>query len=86
MADVPTDPTECAVYPENWPALNVFLALSNAWTLHLPAMGGKPLWRGIPRTEIAAMLQLMGLWRERADILPRILILETVALDKLNAD
>ena len=86
VADVPTDPNECAVYPENWAALNVFLSLSNAWTLHLPAMGGKPLWRGIPRTEIAAMLQLMGLWRERADILPRILILEAAALDKLNAD
>lgn len=86
VADVPTDPTECAVYPENWPALNVFLSLSNAWTLHLPAMGGKPLWRGIPRTEIAAMLQLLGLWRERADILPRLLVMEAAALDKLNSD
>ena len=81
---MPTDPAECAVYPENWPALSVFLALSNVWTLHLPAMGGKPLCSGIPRTEIAATLQLMGLWRERADILPRLLVLESAALEYLN--
>ncbi len=86
VANVPTDPTECAVYPENWAALNVFLALSAVWTMHLPAMGGKPLWRGIPRTEMAAMLQLMGLWRERADILPRLLVLESAALERLNAE
>ena len=74
------------IYPENWTALNVFLSLSNAWSLHLPAMGGKPLWRGIPRAEIAATLQLMGVWRERADILPRLLVLESAALERLNAD
>lgn len=74
------------IYPENWAALNVFLALSNAWTLHLPAMGGKRRWSGIPRTEIAAMLQLMGLWRERADILPRLWVMEAAALERLNAD
>lgn len=83
---MPTAPTECAVYPENWPALNVFLTLSNVWTLHLPAMGGKPLWRGIPRAEIAATLQLLGLWGQRADILPRLLVLESAALERLNAD
>lgn len=86
VADVPSDPNECAVYPENWAALNVFLSLSSAWTLILPAMGGKQLWRGIPRTEMAAMLQLMGLWRERADILPRLLVLESAALERLNAE
>ena len=74
------------IYPENWAALTVFLTLSTAWTLHLPAMGGKPLWRGIPRTEIAATLQLMGLWRERADILPRLWVLESAALEQLNRD
>lgn len=74
------------IYPENWAALNVFLSLSNAWTLHLPAMGGKPLWRGIPRQEIAATLQLMGLWRERLDIMPRLLILESEALKSLNRE
>lgn len=74
------------IYPENWPALNVFLALSNAWTLHLPALGGKPLWRGIPRTEIESTLRLLGLWRERADLLPRLWVLEAAALERLNAD
>ena len=66
--------------------MNVFLALANVWTLHLPAMGGKALWRGIPRTEMAATLQLMGLWAKRADILPRLLVLEAAALEQLNQD
>ena len=72
------------IHPENWPALTVFLTLSNAWTLHIPAMGGPPLWRGIPRREIAATLQLLGLWRARADILPRLWVLEAAALEALN--
>lgn len=74
------------IYPENWQAVNVFLSLSNAWALHFPPMGGKPLWRGIPRQEIAAILQLMGLWRERSDIISRLLIMESAALGKLNAE
>lgn len=74
------------VYPENWTALNVFLSLSTTWTMLLPAMGGKPLFRGIPRTEIAATLQLMGLWRERAEILPRVLVMESAAMEQLNAE
>ncbi len=73
------------IFPENWDALNVFLALSNAWVLHIPAMGGQPLWRGLPRTEIEATLRLMDLWSKRADLLPRLLIMERAALETLNA-
>lgn len=76
---------ELSIFPENWDTVNVFLALSNAWVLHIPAMGGPPRWRGLPRTEIESTLRLMDLWPKRADLLPRLLIMESAALKALNA-
>lgn len=73
-----------AVWPENWPALTVFLALGYSFNVQLPAMG-KPWWRGFPRVEVEATLRLLNLWRERADLLPRLWVLESAALEHLNA-
>ena len=79
---------ELSIFPENWDAVNAFLALSASWsrTIHFPAMGGKPIqiWHGIPRTEIESTLRLMGLWRQRLDLLPRLLIMENAAREALK--
>jgi hypothetical protein len=72
------------VYPENWAALNVFLAMSTQWRTAIVAGafgGGGVIMVGMEYTAIEPVCRLMGVRkRERADVFARLRVMEEAAL------
>ncbi|MEW5729143.1 MAG: DUF1799 domain-containing protein [Pseudomonadota bacterium] len=56
------DGEDFAVWPENWPTVEVFLALSTQWrwTVAMSQAGAVPIPSGIDYTAIEPTLRLMG--------------------------
>ncbi|MDQ7981350.1 DUF1799 domain-containing protein [Paraburkholderia sp. SARCC-3016] len=74
------------VYPENWKAVRVFLALSTQWRMvALSSLGGgHVLHTGLDYSAVEPTCRLMGIKPERrAAIFRKLRIMEEAALDAL---
>lgn len=69
------------IYPDNWPAVQVFFALGNCW--QIDAMIGK--YRCIDRPAIESTMRLMGIKRKkRGGVFDDLRVMEGAALEVLN--
>lgn len=75
-----------SVYPENWQAVQVFLAMSTQWrTVAFSSVGGARLIQtGIDYTALEPVLRLLGVKpKRRAALFQKLRIMEEAALDAL---
>jgi hypothetical protein len=75
---------ELEIWPENWPTVLVFLALSTQWKREIPAMSDRVLWHGIPHSEIEPTLRLLGYAKQGPKIFAGLKTMEAEALKLLN--
>lgn len=69
------------IYPDNWPAVQVFFALANCWRVDY--MAGRYL--GIDRPAIESTMRMMGVKRKRrGGIFEDLRVMENAALEALN--
>jgi hypothetical protein len=76
----------CHVYPENWPAVQVFLALATQW--RVVAMStmttARLIQTGLDYTAIEPVMRLFGVKpKRRAAIFQKVRAMEAAALDVL---
>jgi hypothetical protein len=76
-------PAAFAVFPENWPAVTVFLALERQWrVLVLP---GALYYQGIDYAALPAVMRLLGVpARERRSCFEDLRVIEDAAAPWLN--
>ena len=77
---------EFGVYPENWPAVQVFLALTTQWrTVAVSTWGSARLIQtGLDYSAIEPVMKLTGVKpKRRAAIFEKVRIMEEAALDAL---
>ena len=72
------------VWEENWPTVQVFLALSTQWRREIPAMAGTMIWHGLHYPAVESTIRMMGLWRKAAEIFEGLQVMESAALKLLN--
>lgn len=70
-----------AVWPENWDAVQVFLAMSTQWRF---AVGmGNAIWQGLDYTALPVVERRLGI-RDRADCFARLRVIEAAAVRARN--
>ena len=76
----------CQVYPENWPAVEVFLALATQWrVVALSTLASARLVQtGLDYTAVESVMRLFGIRpKRRAAIFRKVRAMESAALDVL---
>lgn len=70
-----------AIWPENWKTLQIFLSLSNRWSVD--GLSGRIA--GIPRADIESTLNMSRIRpTKRREILQNLIAMESAALEVLN--
>jgi len=77
----PEPPEDFGIWPENWPAFRVFLAMATQW--RYAGMSGVPT--GLDYAALPMVLRSLRL-KPGADMLDRLRIMEAEALDVFQAE
>ncbi len=73
------------VFPKNWPALLVFLAMKTQWRV-IASMNGN-VYQGLEYASIAPVMEILDIpKRQRADVFTRLQVMESAVLPALNAE
>lgn len=75
---------QCTVDAENWPTVQVFLALATQWRKVSAGMSGEVEWQGLRYSEAATVISLFGYQAQAAAIFEGLLVMESAALPLLN--
>lgn len=75
----------CKVLPENWDAVNLFNQMGTQWRSSLVAVKGgfMSVRTGLDYTALEALMRMMGT-HHKSDVLTRIQIMESAALEEMN--
>lgn len=76
------EPEDCSVYPENWSAVTLFLALQTQWRI-VQGMGG-PTYTGLDYAAVWSVLRGMYEPKEWPPLFAGICIMEASAIPVLN--
>ncbi len=73
------------VFPRNWPAVMVFMAMKTQWRM-VAGMNGNT-YQGLEYVSLAPVMEVLDIpKRKRADVFTRLQVMETAALSALNAE
>lgn len=81
LGDLPAE--EFSVWPDNWPTVQLFLALQTQWRVALGM--GQAVWMGLDYAAAQAAMQMLGVARkDRQETFAGLCAMERAALPLLN--
>lgn len=82
QARIGQEPDDCEVWPENWPALEIFLMCRTQWRI-ISGIGGAS-YQGLDYTALNSVIDRKVKPKKRERMFDDVLIIESGALPELN--